>query len=107
MSRETADELNISFGTCQVTMTPDLGMRCKPYFSASHTRSDKTVTNSVHKLLRCAKNDITILPSITTEDETWVYGYNQHKTNAITMEDATVILAEESKASLVKKSRQC
>jgi hypothetical protein len=62
--------------------------------SNTDARSDKT---ACRELLQCAENDGTLLLSIITGDETWVYGNS--KTNVITVEDAVITSAEESKAS--------
>jgi AraC-like DNA-binding protein len=66
--RKIADELNLSFGTCQAILTQNLGIRrvsTKPVprlltqGQAEHCR----------KLLQRVENDATFLPSIITGDE--------------------------------------
>jgi hypothetical protein len=77
--RETADELNLSFGTCQAVLKQDLGMR---RVSAKLVPRLLTQDETEHRatayreLLQRAENDATFLPSITTADESWVYGYD-------------------------------
>jgi histone-lysine N-methyltransferase SETMAR len=74
-----ADELNLSFVTCEVILTQDLGMR---RVSAKLVPQLLTQDQMEHcatacsELLQCAENDVTFLPSIITGDESWVYGYD-------------------------------
>jgi histone-lysine N-methyltransferase SETMAR len=76
--REIADEVNLSFGTCQAILTPDLGMR---RMSAKLVPRLLTPDQTEHRATACrellqrAENDATIFPSIITGDESWVYGY--------------------------------
>jgi hypothetical protein len=76
---EIADELNLSFGTCQAMLTQDLGMR---HVSAKLVPRLLTQDQTEHRATACrellqrAENDVTYLPSIITGDELWVYGYN-------------------------------
>jgi hypothetical protein len=77
--REIADELSLSFGTCQAILTQDLGMR---RVSAERVprllTQDQTEhrTTACRELLQRAENDTTFLPSIITGDESCVYGYD-------------------------------
>jgi hypothetical protein len=77
--REIVDELNMSFGTCQPIMTQDFGMR---RISAKLVSRLLTQHQTEHRATACreqlqrAENDDTLLPSIITGDETWVYGYD-------------------------------
>jgi AraC-like DNA-binding protein len=78
--REIADELNLSFGTCQTILTQDLGMRrMSAKLVPRLLTQDKTEENRAtasRELLQRAENDATFLPSNTTGDESWVYGYD-------------------------------
>jgi hypothetical protein len=77
--REIADELNLSFGTCQAILTQDLGMR---RVSAKLVPRLLTQDQTEHSMTACrellqrADNDATFLPSIIAGDESWVYGYD-------------------------------
>jgi hypothetical protein len=105
MIREIAEELNLSFGTCQVILMQDLGMRrVSVKLVPRLLTQDQTEHHATacRELLQRAENYGTFLPSIITGDESCVYGYNRDKTNVVAMEDAVVTLAEETEASLVK-----
>jgi hypothetical protein len=77
--REIADELNLSFGTCQAILTQDLGMRC---VSAKLVPRLLTQDQTEHRapacreLLQHVENYASFLPSIITGEESWVYGYD-------------------------------
>jgi AraC-like DNA-binding protein len=77
--REIADELNLSFGTCQAILTQDLGMR---HMLAKLVPRLLTQDQTEHRATACrellqrAKNDTTFLPSMITGNESWVYGYD-------------------------------
>jgi hypothetical protein len=66
--------------------------------SASHAPSDRTAW---HELLKHVESDATFLPNIITEEK---HGFmaTTLRQNNITMEDAVVTSAKESKASPVK-----
>jgi AraC-like DNA-binding protein len=77
--REIADELNLSFDTCQSILKQDIGMshvseklvpRLLTQYQTEHRATE------CRELLQCAENDATFLPSITTADESWIYGYD-------------------------------
>jgi hypothetical protein len=75
--RETADELNLSFGTCQAILTQNLGMRrVSAKLVPRLLIQDQTEhrATACRELLQRAENDATFLPSIITGDESWVYG---------------------------------
>jgi hypothetical protein len=79
MIREIADELNLSFGTCQAILTQDLVMRCVlakfvPQLLTQDQTEHRATAN--RELLQRAENDATFLPSIITGDESRVYGYD-------------------------------
>jgi AraC-like DNA-binding protein len=77
--REIADELNLSFSTCQAILTQDFGMR---RVSAKLVPRLLTQDQTEHRAIACrellqrAENDATLLPSIITGDESWIYGYD-------------------------------
>jgi hypothetical protein len=74
--REIADELNLSFGTCQAMLTQDLEMR---YVSEKLVPWLLTQDQTEHHVTAChelLQNEATFLPSIITGDESWVYGYD-------------------------------
>jgi hypothetical protein len=77
--REIADELNLSFGTCQAILTQDLGMR---HVSAKLVPRLLTQDQTEHRATTCrellqrAENDAAFLPSIATGNESWIYGYD-------------------------------
>ena len=77
--REIAEELGVSYGTCQTIITEDLGMR---RISAKFVprlltpdQKDTRLTLSQEMMDRTAA-DPNFLPNIITGDETWVYGYD-------------------------------
>jgi AraC-like DNA-binding protein len=77
--REIADELNLSFGTCQAILTQDLGMRrVSAKLLPRLLTQDQTEhrATAYRELLQRAENDATFLPSIITGDESWVYCYD-------------------------------
>jgi histone-lysine N-methyltransferase SETMAR len=77
---EMADELNLSYGTCQALLTQDLGMR---RLSAKLVPRLLTQDRTEHRATACrellqrVENDATFLPSIITGDGSWVYGYDR------------------------------
>jgi histone-lysine N-methyltransferase SETMAR len=77
--REIADELNLSFGTCQAILTQNFGMR---RVSAKLVPRLLTQDQTEHRATACrellqrAENVATFLPSIITGDESWIYGYD-------------------------------
>jgi AraC-like DNA-binding protein len=82
--RETADELNLSFGTCQAVLTQDLGMkRVLAKLVPRLLTQDQTEhrATACRRLLQRTENDSTLLPSIITGDESWVYGYDPETKN--------------------------
>jgi hypothetical protein len=77
--RKIADELNLTFGTCQAIPTQDLGMRrVSAKLVTRLLTQDQTEhrATACHELLQRAENDATFLPSIITGDELWVNGYD-------------------------------
>jgi histone-lysine N-methyltransferase SETMAR len=77
--REIADELDLSFGTCQAILTH--GLRTKRVSAKLVPRlltQDQTEHHATacRELLQRAENDVTFLPSIITGDESCVYGYD-------------------------------
>jgi AraC-like DNA-binding protein len=69
--RGIADELNLSFGTCQAILTQDLGMRrmlgkIVPQFLTQDQTEHRAT--ACRELLQRAENDATFLPSIITKD---------------------------------------
>jgi AraC-like DNA-binding protein len=77
--REIADELNLSFGTCQAILTQDLGMRrVSAKLIPRLLTQDQTERRVIacRELLQRAENDATFFPSIITGDESWVYGHD-------------------------------
>jgi hypothetical protein len=74
MIREIADELNLSFGTCQGILMQDLGMRrVLAKLVPQLLTQDQT---ACRELLQHAEKDATFLPSIIAGGESWVYGYD-------------------------------
>jgi orotate phosphoribosyltransferase-like protein len=68
---EIADELNLSFGTCQAILTQDLGMRrvsakLVPWLLTQDQTEHRAT--ACHELLQHAENDATFLPSFITGD---------------------------------------
>jgi AraC-like DNA-binding protein len=104
--REIADELNLSFATCQAILTQDLGMRRVSEKLVPRLLTQEQTERrapACRELLQRAENEATFLPIIITGDESWIYGYDPDtKQNVVTMEDAVVTSAEESEESLVK-----
>jgi hypothetical protein len=77
--REIDDQLNLSFCTCQAILTQNRGMCCVlAKFVPRLLTQDQTEhrATACRKLLQRAENDATFLPSITTGDDSWVYGYD-------------------------------
>jgi hypothetical protein len=77
--REIADELNLSFGTCQAILMQDLAMRSVSVKLVPRLLTqDQTEhrATACRELLKRSENDATFLPSIVTGDESCVYGYD-------------------------------
>jgi AraC-like DNA-binding protein len=75
--RKIADKLNLSFGTCQAILTQDLGMRrVSAKLLPQLLTQDQTEyrATACRELLQRVENDATFLPSIVTEDGSWVCG---------------------------------
>jgi AraC-like DNA-binding protein len=69
---EIADELNLSFGTCQAILTQDLGMRRVSAKLVPRVLTQDQTENratACRELLQRAENDTTFLPNIITGDE--------------------------------------
>jgi hypothetical protein len=106
MIREIADELNLSFGTCQAILTQDLGMRrvlaeLVPWL-LTQDQTEHHAT-ACRELLQRAENDATFLPRIITGDESWVYGYNP-ETKQISSQWKTPLSPRPKKARQVRSN---
>ena len=77
--RELADEVNISFGSCQSILTDILGMSRVASKFVPRVLTDEQRQKRVEicqELLDRANADPDFLKTIITGDETWVYGYD-------------------------------
>ncbi|KYN41646.1 hypothetical protein ALC56_03947 [Trachymyrmex septentrionalis] len=77
--REIADDLNISFGSCQSILTDVLGMtRVSAKFVPKLLNFDQKQRrmNIAQDMLNDVNDDPDLLKRVITGDETWVYGYD-------------------------------
>ena len=77
--REMAEELNISFGSCQQILTENLQMRrvAAKFVPRLLTEEQKQHRVQVcQELLEMANDNENLLKQVITGDETWVYGYD-------------------------------
>jgi len=77
--REIADDLNISFGSCQSILTDVLGMtRVSAKFVPKLLNFDQKQhrINIAQDMLNDVNDDPDLLKRVITGDETWVYGYD-------------------------------
>lgn len=77
--REMAEELNISFGSCQQILTENLQMRrvAAKFVPRLLTEQQKEHRVQVcQELLEMANDNENFLKQVITGDETWVYGYD-------------------------------
>lgn len=83
--QDTANIVNVSYGTAQAILTSDLNMHC---IAAKFVPRILTAEHKVHHVkvrqdLRQPFLDSTFMLRVTTGDETWAYGYNQRPNNSI------------------------
>lgn len=77
--REIADDLNISFGSCQSILTDVLGMaRVSAKFVPKLLNFDQKQhrINIAQDMLNDVNDDPDLLKRVITGDESWVYGYD-------------------------------
>jgi len=77
--REIADDLNISFGSCQSILTDVLGMtRVSAKFVSKLLNFDQKQRrmNIAQDMLNDVNDDPDLLKRVITGDETWIYGYD-------------------------------
>jgi transposase len=77
--REIAEEVNISFGSCQAILTEDLAMRCVAAKFVPRLLSDDQKSQRLEvceELKRRVEMEPHFMSRIITGDETWVYGYD-------------------------------
>ena len=77
--REVADEVGISFGSCQAIFTDVLGMkRVAAKFVPKLLNFDQKQhrMNIAQELLNEVNDDPELIKRVITGDETWVYGYD-------------------------------
>ena len=77
--REVADDVGISFGSCQAIFTNFLGMKhaaAKIVSKLLNLKQNQCRMNIAQEMLMSFNNDPDLLKKVTTGDESWVYGYN-------------------------------
>jgi DNA-binding Lrp family transcriptional regulator len=77
--REIAEEVNISFGSCQAILTEDLAMRRVAAKFVPRLLSDDQKSQRLEvceELKQRIEMEPHFMSRIITGDETWVYGYN-------------------------------
>ncbi|XP_029673845.1 protein GVQW3-like [Formica exsecta] len=77
--REVADDVGISFGSCQAIFSDVLGLRCvAAKFVPKLLNFDQKQCRMgiAQELLNEVNDDPELLKRVITGDETWVYGYN-------------------------------
>jgi hypothetical protein len=77
--RENADEVGISTGSAHSILTEDLQM-CKVVAKSAYKllsqEQQQFRLEVARDMLECANGDPEFLKTVTTGDETWVYGYD-------------------------------
>ena len=77
--REIAEDVGISFGSCQAILTEKLSMYCVAAKFVPRVLTKDQKANHVNisqELLDRVGVDENFLKTIITDDETWVYGYD-------------------------------
>jgi len=97
--REIAEDVGISFGSCQAILTEKLNMhRVAAKFVPRVLTEDQKANrvNISQELLDCVSVDENFLKTILTGDETWVYGYDVETKALVTMGWARITPTEDS-----------
>ena len=77
--REVADDVDISFGSCQVIFTDVLGMQRaagKIVSKLLNFKQKQHRMNITQEMLKTFNDDAYLLKKIITGDESWVYSYD-------------------------------
>jgi len=112
--REIADDLNISFGSCQSILTDVLGMtRVSAKFVPKLLNFDQKQRrmNIAQDMLNDVNDDPDLLKRVITGDETWVYGYDVERPmkgrRFATIEEIKAASLEELKAIPKSAFQKC
>ena len=77
--KEIADDVGISFGSCQAIFTGVLGMKCaaaKIVLKLQNFEQKQRRMDIAQKMLTAFNDDTDLLKKLITGDESWVYGYD-------------------------------
>lgn len=77
--RECAEDLNISYGSCEAIITHELGMRrvaAKMIPKLLNFQQKQYRKEVAQQMLNDVENDPELLKRVITGDESWVYGYD-------------------------------
>ncbi|XP_029176177.1 protein GVQW3-like [Nylanderia fulva] len=107
--REIADDLNISFGSCQSILTDVLGMtRVSAKFVPKLNFDQKQRRMNIGQdMLNDVNDDPDLLKRVITGDETWVYGYDVEGRRFATIEEIKAASLEELKAIPKSAFQKC
>ncbi|XP_029174521.1 uncharacterized protein LOC114943111 [Nylanderia fulva] len=107
--REIADDLNISFGSCQSILTDVLGMtRVSAKFVPKLNFDQKQRRMNIGQdMLNDVNDDPDLLKRVITGDETWVYDYDVEGRRFATIEEIKAASLEELKAIPKSAFQKC
>ena len=74
--REVADDVGISFGSCQAIFTDIFGMKSASAIIVSKSEQKQHRMDIAEEMLSTFNGDPDLLKKIITVNESWVYGYD-------------------------------
>ena len=76
--REVADDVGISFGSCQAIFTDVLGMKREAmeiFLKFLNIKQKQSRINIAQEMLTTFNDDTYLLKKVITGDQSWLYGY--------------------------------